>query len=519
MLSTFNQLTSSAWPTVATGANPGRHGIYNFQERVGREYRLHLPTAHDRQLPAFWELASDAGRQVATIGVPMSYPLRPVNGLGVADWIAPSTSSPGFFYPDHLKHDLLHRFGHSYFMEYWGDHSPQGKGRYYRCLRDLLRGVERGFALFEYFLQLQFSHLFFGVIREADMAGHVFWPFHSGQRVMHDSGLTADLQGALQGVYRQVDACLGRFLELVGGGANLMIISDHGTGPRPLGTSCVGPLLQAAGLMVTRAPAAPPAAVSLWPSLRHRLSRQLPWHVRRRLRPLTEEVRSRGFTVAHLAHLDFQRSRAYTFTAGQVGEIWLNLTGRDPLGMVSPGAEQQALEEEIIRLFTEAEDPATGERPVLAVQRREELFQGPCLEMLPDLLVSFKPNLNVSGLRTRLREGTRVTVEIPPGSAEGADGSHTAYGCFLGCGPDFQNSEVPVEGTLMDVAPTALALLGVPIPASVEGRVLTETLQPWVQPIYTDRMTAALSGTEGQPSYTDDELRRIEKRLANLGYL
>jgi predicted AlkP superfamily phosphohydrolase/phosphomutase len=59
-------MTSSAWVRMATGANPGAHGVHSFQERVPGQYLLRPPTASDRKAPRLLERASTVGLSVIT---------------------------------------------------------------------------------------------------------------------------------------------------------------------------------------------------------------------------------------------------------------------------------------------------------------------------------------------------------------------------------------------------------------------------------------------------------------------
>lgn len=510
LLSTPNMSTSAAWPTIATGANPAMHGMYNFAERVPGEYRLRLPTARDRQLPAFWELASDAGLSVVTARIPMSYPVAPINGLQVADVLAPSTHSPGFAYPESLARDLRHRFNHAFWLE---PIDLMGSGRHYRIRDGLLDSVDRTFELFQFLLAREQADLFFGVVREADYGGHAFWSFHSERVSSHDPYIARDLQPALQQIYQRIDRRLGELLERLPSGANLMIISDHGMGSAPQAPQYVGPLLKAAGLMVPAS--SEPARPSPWRQARETISSRIPWSLRRRFRPLDEDTRSRGFTAFHMASIDLARSRAFNFLSNLTGEIWLNIEKRDRMGMVKPGAEQAELEQDIIRLFLNCRESAS-ERPMVdRVWRRDELFHGPQIELFADLHARLDLDLPIKSIHTRFRgQDLQVAVENPP---EPQLGGHRPQALFVAAGPDVSTAATTVSGALEDVAPTALAMLGVPIPQFMEGRVLAEALRPQLQYLQAPQEHSLPELPE--ISYTDSDLTLVEQRLTNLGYL
>jgi len=515
LLSTYNQLTASAWVTIATGVNPGAHGVYNFQERVPGQYRLNLPASANRKTPAFWETAGEAGCRALVVRVPMTYPLRAFNGVGVADWLAPSPRHHGFTHPPELAAELVTRFGWTHWGEYWGDAQLHRPDKCAMAFRRLLRNADTSFAVFDHLLKRERFDLFFGVASETDIASHTLWHHHDASHASHDPRAPEHLRNGLLSVYERVDRRLGWLLNSNEFNGNLLLISDHGSGPHLYGPHCVAPLLEAAGLTVRRQQT--PPRVGLLSRARSALTQRIPWHVRRRLKPLEAATRAQGFTASLLSHIDFGRSKAFAYVCIQTGEIWLNLRGRDPDGLVEPGREADELCEYIRRLFMEARDPRTGQRPVAEVRRREELFAGPHMDVIPDIHVRFRDDIEVGGLTTRLADGTEITVAPPPEVFTASPGLHRSHGVFVACGPDIRPTDERVDGDLKDIAPTALALLDVPVPAHVEGRLLREVLRDSVslQPATACADVAAAV----TPEYSDDDLARVEKRLRALGYM
>ena len=59
-----------AWPTIATGVEPAKHGITRI-----------FYTADDIAVPTIWERFQQSGRPVGLFGWPISWPVRPVNGF------------------------------------------------------------------------------------------------------------------------------------------------------------------------------------------------------------------------------------------------------------------------------------------------------------------------------------------------------------------------------------------------------------------------------------------------------
>ncbi len=514
--STYNQLTASAWVTMATGANPGANGVYNFQERVPGEYRLTLPMSHSRQLPAFWEIASDAGQIVSNVRVPMTYPVRPVTGYAVADWLAPSPESPGFAHPPELAGELVGTYGRAFWTEYWPDAPPQATGKYDSGLQRVLDGADTTVAVFADILARKPTNLFFGVIRETDVGAHVFWAHHDPDYPHQpDSGGRCSEIDPLLAVYQRVDSAIGRLLDETGFEGNLLIVSDHGVGPNTRGPQYVRGLLEASGIMVAKEDSA--QRPGLLSRIKSAITRHIPWHIRRRLKPLDQETRSRGFTAELMGDIDFGRSRAFSYLCVQTGEIWFNLHGRDPQGIISPGAEANELFQRIQKLFMQAEDPVTGENPVVEVKRREDIFSGDHMEVIPDIHVRFRDGVYVHGLQSTTKDGRQVSAPPIAEDPRRPSGFHRPYGTLIASGPDIRSSTETVSGHLKDIAPTALSLLGLPVPKHVEGRLLHKVVNPDITASVSDDSGPDRPGV--QETYSDEELQDVQKRLEDLGYM
>ena len=76
------------------------------------------------------------------------------------------------------------------------------------------------------------------------------------------------------------------------------------------------------------------------------------------------------------------------------------------------------------------------------------------------------------------------------------------------------------DARLIDLAPTILAWLGLPVPAQMDGRILSEAFRDLTA------FTALAAGETGaaplperQAVYTDEERAEIERHLSDLGYL
>jgi predicted AlkP superfamily phosphohydrolase/phosphomutase len=174
--------------------------------------------------------------------------------------------------------------------------------------------------------------------------------------------------------------------------------------------------------------------------------------------------------------------------------------------------------DEISKALRELRDPASGRAIVAAVHRREELFSGPHVDRVPDLVVEFVDYewLGKGNLKSRT-ETIWDKVEIA-GSDAAYVGSHRHEGIVALSGP----SAAPggLFASIEDVAPTIQYLLGEPIPESMEGQLIDAAIDPALlesrPPAYAADDVEVSAGVR---VFEDNEAGDVQERLRGLGYI
>jgi predicted AlkP superfamily phosphohydrolase/phosphomutase len=247
------------------------------------------------------------------------------------------------------------------------------------------------------------------------------------------------------------------------------------------------------------------------------LRRKVPKNVRYSFKQRLPRLRERAYRLRAPTVVNWSRTRAFSY--GIFGNVVLNVHGRERFGIVEPGTEYERLRDEIAERLCELQTPE-GERLVAAVHRREELFDGPELEKIPDLVVEFRDYAWLGKGNLTERTPTiwdHVTIRAHPSQTYA--GSHRGDGIFVLAGPAGR-AGAEVDAGIMDVAPTLLYLLGEPVPAALEGRLLSEALDPELldeqPPEFVDVETIAVSTPRDYGGASPVE---VEERLRSLGYL
>jgi predicted AlkP superfamily phosphohydrolase/phosphomutase len=228
--------------------------------------------------------------------------------------------------------------------------------------------------------------------------------------------------------------------------------------------------------------------------------------------------------------IDWGRTQAVSGSPATEG-IFVNLKGREPRGIVEPGAPYEALREELMAELMALRDPETHKPVVRTVYRREDLYEGPYLDLLPDVVFDLGdgPYLATDAFPShsswRERGGGETAIEALPRDI--LQGRHRSTGIFVAAGPHIQRSgNGRIEGArIVDVAPTVLYSLGLPIPEDMDGRPLQEIFTDAYRaahPVcYSEPESVGESELEPEfgPEYDDEDAAEMERRLRGLGYV
>jgi predicted AlkP superfamily phosphohydrolase/phosphomutase len=176
--------------------------------------------------------------------------------------------------------------------------------------------------------------------------------------------------------------------------------------------------------------------------------------------------------------LDLKVSKCFLLSNGDsVCGLRINLAGREPEGLVQPGADMDSLCDQLAQDFSEIVDLDTGLPIVKSVRRTAMLYQGEHLEYLPDLLIEWNDDKSLGGnpRGSAIRVGSDK-IGVVEGVYEGRrTGDHRADGMFVAMGPGIKPGRMERVVSIMDFAPTFTHLLGVELP-DVDGKLITEIL-------------------------------------------
>jgi len=514
--STTPPVTFPAWSSFMTGVNPGKHGIFDFTRRVPGTYEVAFVGSRERRVPTMWRALSEAGKRVAVLGVPTTYPPEPVNGIMVGGFDSPvATGIDGsFVYPRAFYEEMTRAVGPYAITDF--QELTIGPGWHADALPKILRAIDRKRDLARYVLRREAWDCFMVLFGEADTASHHFWMFADPRSPRYDPAGGAMFGDALRTVYRRLDDALAALLVALPADATVLVASDHGFGGAGTTVLHLNRWLAEQGWLAFRRGRRALGAKAARGARRLALA-ALPRGVQERLvRRAGRDLARRLESWSRFGAIDMTRTRAFSEELNYAPSIWLNVRGRDPHGLIDDGGEYDRVADEISAALMTWRHPETGRPIVRRVHRRAELYRGPCVAEAPDLVIelALEDGYSFPCLPTTPSEPRSlrrlVAREHVAGKGGGMNGSHRPEGLWVLSGPGVAQSP-SAEASIVDVAPSVLHLAGLAVPAWMDGRLLPGI----VGAARVDAGGPAVPIVADAPDH-DAELRR---RLHALGYL
>ena len=520
-------ITPPAWTSFMTGKNPGKHGIFHFVETEHGGYAMNYANATSRRSPTVWKLLNNAGYSVGTMNIPFTYPPEPLNGFQISGMDTPSETSP-FIHPPELREELVkHLGGIQLDIRFLGAMSTDERRNQVLAEMEQMDNQWTKAAL--YLLENHPQDVMMFVFMSIDTVQHYFWQHMDKGHFLHDLKLAPKFGDAVRKVYERLDAAAGQIIDRLPPETTLFVVSDHGGGPVVDRTIFLNRYLAQLGLLHydekttsgIRRLAKKLLRVS-FSMLRSTLSsRQKSWLAR-----LFPKIRQKSeMAYSSFTSIDWSRTKAYcSEVLASPPSIWINLKGVKPQGIVDPG-DYDALVSFIIEKLAELKDPRTGKPVINRVYRRNEIFHGPFAHEGADLVLDWWSEDSLFSSQPSFPEDTGkpalIIREHRPSEKSEWGGTHRLNGILIARGSGFRSGAEIANARLIDIAPTLLHLLGVPVPEDMDGKVLASAFQPdflLARPIRSGAASGT-SATDRPSGYTDEEAAKVEERLQALGYL
>jgi len=448
--STVPPITPQAWTCAQSSKNPGQFGFWDFTFRRDFSYgEPLLVNSREIKVDTLYKILPKFGKRVAIVNVPVSYPPPEIpSGYAVSCFLTPSLEK-NFTYPGDLRREIEEVGG-----QYIIDASMEGANFRQLDKEVVLQRIyemdRQKFKLIEYFFREKRCDYIFGVIMGTDRMPHLFYRFFDEKHVRYE--FHPRFSKVLKEHYQFCDQQIGELRKILDGDTVLLVHSDHSVQRLDGRINLNEWLIQEGYLKLISRPSEPA--------------------------PLKD------------CQVDWPETVAWA--TGYTGQIYLNMRGRESQGRVEPSDYHTILEELSEKL--KAIPGGNGQPLDTETFKRVEIHSGPYSKYGPDLFIYFDQcRYNISEM---IGHDSLYSYDTAKGSD---DGGHGREGFLAMVGPGIPAIGEVKNMTLLDLAPTILSLMGLPVREDMEGKVLLEK--------------------GGEVVYSEEDEEAVRKRLSGLGYL
>ena len=413
-------ITVPAWSVMMSSQDPGTLGIYGFRNRADRSYaNMSIATSSAVKVDRVWDILSRSGRRVNVVGVPGTYPPRPVNGCLVGCFLTPSLAS-NYTHPPEFKKEIAAWVG-----EYWVDVKDFRTEDKDYLLRQIYEMTRVRCQLVKRMITDKPWDFFMFVEMGVDRIQHGMWSYADERHWRFEPG--NPYLNAIRDYYIYLDREIGEMLALLPEDTVVMVASDHGA-KRMEGGIAINEWLRREGYLT-----------------------------------LAQEAPDK-MTPFERVKIDWARTKAWS-SGGYYARIFMNVQGREPDGAIAP-ADYERERAELARRLIAIPGP-NGEDIHTQVFKPEDIYRA-VNNIAPDLIVYFGDlywrSVGSLGL------DSLYTFENDTGPD---DANHAQQGMFILYDPARDLGGRRTQAEIMDIAPTALHYLGEPIPADMQGQVIS----------------------------------------------
>ena len=235
-------ITVPAWAVMTSSKRPGTLGIYGFRNRADYSYENHvIANSTAVKVDRVWDILSRHDKRVILLGIPQTFPPKPVNGILVGDFLTPDTTSD-YTYPSEFKNEITKVVG-DYILDVREFRSDKKDS----ILKEIFEMTRKRFQLARYLLAEKEWDFFMMVEIGVDRIQHAFWGSMDKTHRNYQAGNC--YENAILDYYRLIDTEIGEVLKTVDKNTTVFVVSDHGA-QKMEGSICINEWLIREGYLV-----------------------------------------------------------------------------------------------------------------------------------------------------------------------------------------------------------------------------------------------------------------------------
>ena len=425
------------WHTLYTGRQPSEHGHCSYDEIIPGTYRSRMTTAPRAVCKPFWETLSKEGTRVIVFN-PLNAASKPLaNGVMITDWLTHDTGhyrEPAS-HPPELVTELLYRYPDDpVHPNDWGNTANANPGRLLAAKRETLR---RKAEVLGELLQSHPWDLCHIGLDECHEMSHLFWHLHDPCHPRHHHAAFG-AGDPIAAMLTDMDEVVGRLVAHADEDCAIIVVSISGIAANYHWSHLVDTILRRIDNPGDHSGASYKALRTLWNRVPHTVQRSL-FSLRHHLRETMLERNRR-------------KRRAFALPLNErAGAVRINLAGREPNGVVTPGNEYDSVCQDLSEAFNALVCARTGAPLVRSVVKTRDVLEGPFIDYLPDLIIEWNVDQPITAV------SSPRTGEIRRDFTDARTGNHINDGFLLISGAGTKRGQAAATVDLADIAKAVVA--------------------------------------------------------------
>ncbi len=426
LFSSTPAITVPAWSSMTSSKDPGVLGFYGFRNRRDYSYdNRYIATGLTVKEKRIWDILGDEGKQCIVVGVPQTYPVKPINGFLISSFLTPTTTNPKiqWTHPSSLRSEIENLLTPEVYDVDVPQFRTDDKAFLLEQIFDMTR---KRFHVLRYLMDEKPWDFFMFVEMGVDRIHHGLWAHHDPNHRNHDPN--SPYLNSIYEYYQYLDKEIGTLLERIPPDTHIIVVSDHGV-KKMDGGLCVNEWLRKEGFL-----------------------------------KLLDEPPEGHLSSFEKVEVDWNKTRAWGY-GGYYGRIFLKVVDREPNGVI-PAEEYESFRDQLAERIEQITAP-DGTNLDTKVFKPQEIYRE-VKGVAPDLLVYFD-NLGWRSVGS-FGHGGIYTFSNDTGPD---DANHAVNGIWIYTPPDMDLGGISLPPTqLMDFAPTILDIFDLPIPPDMQGKVI-----------------------------------------------
>lgn len=478
-------ITPAAWTSFQTGNYPYRHGVIDFIMFTPWTSEYSFSNSTHIKGQTLWSLLHAAGKKQIVVNVPLTYPPEEIDGIIIPGFDTPQTERSKKAHPGGILDEIEQNTGEYPFLSLHKSIRLHRKAGLKVLADDLLAVTRSQVEAVKYLMKTYQWDLLMYHFQVTDIMQHSAWNLIDPECKAHEHN-EANERVMVQDFYRSIDAMAGEILEQGGTNVIVCLLSDHGFAAFDT-IFYMNSFLKKKGYI---------AFHPLYPllELRNTIAKMLgKYHIpmlKNSQLPPTRKV-NRTFQK-----IDFGKTTAYAYSnALNYAFVFINKNLQ---------VDTDILKKDLMGLHHKGK-PIIKDIYPWYEGRGSEAFK-------PDFVVEFSKGYSIKhklpSMRHILSRGYTLFEDTI------AHGNHSIDGLFCFSGDNIK-SNVESAAEIVDIMPTILNILNVPIPKGIDGALLEDV---FVEPKESEFSDTARHSTTHK-AVGDADFDAVADMLKSLGYL